>query len=779
MLMHFSPGIMKARVGTLLVAWALLCGVPKAQAADTERQISVWIISAEGATPNDIAQGEDLPSRMEALRLSLAGTRVRLLNVEAPLAAKTGSWFPEYTVPNFAAVANQRTTFAALARFAAQNNADIVLRLITWREAFDLLRAARTAGPDALPDVMEVGTTWTGYLAANGRIRSRPDWQKSRGNWRDVLGVPACALPLITDVRLLFYWKRLPSAAPDSPPLTINNSSWPALLDSVASGTSSGETVTFPTGISLNLLYDYVSLVMAGGSQSILHKDLFGSRLSLSSQSALAVPVYLAEHSWVPLGKGEVRQLVSFPETTHEEVTRTFVNGGYRTTLEPASFMARWAYDFYGRQRTKDKAKRFWDYAAAVIPPGGFKGGGELVVLSKKSDPALAFKLADFLATDAEYTDMLVRAGFLVSGKPGYGSDSLVASLVRDELDVRDARIFGETVRKAIDQGHRYPDFERWPVVIEDRPVLEKLQHVWRAMAEGDGAGVRKAAKEVDWAVNSQIYLPARALNAFIESWRLVALVLFLTTFLVVLGALHRLRLRQLERQFSMRLEERLYERTRIARELHDTLLQSFHGLLLRFQGATNLLPERPEEAQKMLEGALDRAEQAITEGRDAVRGLRSSTVLTNDLASAINTSGEELATGEANPHHAVFHLGVEGASRELHPISRDEVYRIAVEAIRNAFKHAQAQRIEVEIQYQEQQFRLRVRDDGKGIDGKFVNEDGGQGHYGLRGMRERAKLLGGKLTVRSEPGSGTELELSIPATNVYATPDSGKRPVS
>ena len=98
---------------------------------------------------------------------------------------------------------------------------------------------------------------------------------------------------------------------------------------------------------------------------------------------------------------------------------------------------------------------------------------------------------------------------------------------------------------------------------------------------------------------------------------------------------------------------------------------------------------------------------------------------------------------------------------------------------MRNAFKHAQAHRIEVEIQYQELQFRLRVRDDGKGFDEKCVNEDGDQGHYGLRGMRERAKLLGGKLTLRSEPASGTELELSIPATNVYATPDRGKRPVS
>ena len=200
----------------------------------------------------------------------------------------------------------------------------------------------------------------------------------------------------------------------------------------------------------------------------------------------------------------------------------------------------------------------------------------------------MAFKLADYLATDPEYTEMLAEAGFLPPGRPGYGVDALVASLASNERDVRDARIFGETVKKAIDQGHRYPDVERWPVVIEDRTVLEKFQRVWRRMAEGDVAGVRQAAKEVDWAVNSQIYLPARALNALIESWRLVALVLSMTVFLVVLGVLHRLRLRQVERQFNMRLEERLNERTRIARDLHDTLLQSFHGLLLRFQAATN-----------------------------------------------------------------------------------------------------------------------------------------------------------------------------------------------
>ena len=238
--------------------------------------------------------------------------------------------------------------------------------------------------------------------------------------------------------------------------------------------------------------------------------------------------------------------------------------------------------------------------------------------------------------------------------------------------------------------------------------------------------------------------------------------------FLALLWGLYQLRLQQLAREFNMRLDERVSERTRIARELHDTLLQSFHGVLLRFQGAYNLFPTRPDEAQKTLASAIDEAAQAITEGRYAIQGLRSSTVVTNDLARAISTLGEELRTSETSQDSAVFHVEVEGTPRELHPILRDEVYRIAGEALRNAFQHAQAQRIEVQILYGERWLRLRVRDDGKGIDPKLLNEGGRPGHYGLRGMHERAKLLGGKLAVWSELDSGTELELRIPASHAY-----------
>jgi len=776
---------MNVRAGILLIGWALLSGAPKAPTADADRHVSVWIIPPEGSGPNDIAQAEDIPSRMKALRLAIAGTRVRLLNVEDPLAAKIGSyrsgnsgeagWYPEYTGPNFQVVANQRKMFAALARFAEQNNADVVLRLITWREAFELLRAGRTTGPDALPDVMEVGTTWTANLAANGRIRSRPDWQRTRGNWRDVLGVPASALPYTTDVRLLFYWKRLPSAQPDSPPLTLNNTSWPALLDSIGSGTSSADVIALPTAITLNLLYDYVPLVKAGESRSLIHNGLLGSRVSFSSDSALAVPVYLAEHSSVPLGKGEVRQLISFPETTHEEVTRAFVNGDYRATLETASFMGRWADDFYERQRKKGKAQRFWDYAAAVVPPQGFKGGGELVVLSGTSHPDLAFKLADYLATDPEYTEMLAQAGFLPPGKPGYGLDAFVASLASDERDVRDARIFGEAVQKAIDQGDRYPDFERWTDVFENRTVLEKLQRVWRGMAEGDVAGVRQAAKDVDWEINSQIYMPWRALNAFIQSWRLVALILSIAAFLVAAGGLHRLRLRQVEQQFDMRLEERINERTRIARDLHDTLLQSLHGLMFQFQAARNILPRSPEKAMQTLDEAINETEKALAESRDAIQGLRSEPIAKGNLAELFRTTSQELtSSGSENEKTPVFDLIEEGEEIPLSPATSNEICRIAFEVLRNAYRHAHAHRIEAEIRYDAHMLRLRIRDDGRGIDPKVLKEGGRAGHWGLRGLRERAERIGARLDFWSEAEAGTEVQLAVPAVVAYETvPDS------
>ena len=242
--------------------------------------------------------------------------------------------------------------------------------------------------------------------------------------------------------------------------------------------------------------------------------------------------------------------------------------------------------------------------------------------------------------------------------------------------------------------------------------------------------------------------------------------VLCAAALLALLWAAHRLRIRQLQRQFDLTLDARVDERTRIARELHDTLLQSAHGMVLRFQTVTFLLPENSLAKQK-LNTAIEQAAEFITEARDQVQALRTSTVQRNDLAMAIRTLGEELAE-ESTGQRPSFRVAVEGEVRNLHPIIRDEIYKIAAEALRNAFRHAHAESVEVELHYDDAHFRLRVRDDGKGIDPAILSSQGVEGHYGLPGMQERAMVIGGKLTIWSAPNTGTEVELRIPRSAAY-----------
>jgi len=245
--------------------------------------------------------------------------------------------------------------------------------------------------------------------------------------------------------------------------------------------------------------------------------------------------------------------------------------------------------------------------------------------------------------------------------------------------------------------------------------------------------------------------------------------------FMALLWALYQLRVRHLRSQFNMTLDARVDERTRIARELHDTLLQSFQGLLLRFQTVYEMLPGRPAAAKETLGSAIDQTAHAITEGRHAVEGLRASTIETNDLASALTSLGDELAAEASGGMPAHVSIAIEGASRALQPIVRDEIYRIAAEALRNAFRHARAKEIEVELRYDARQFRFRIRDDGKGIAQEYLTAEGREGHFGLHGMRERAKLMGGRLTIWTAPDSGTEIELTIPAGHAYAEAASGR----
>jgi signal transduction histidine kinase/ligand-binding sensor domain-containing protein len=224
-------------------------------------------------------------------------------------------------------------------------------------------------------------------------------------------------------------------------------------------------------------------------------------------------------------------------------------------------------------------------------------------------------------------------------------------------------------------------------------------------------------------------------------------------------------RVQHLARQLEIRFEERMRERTRIARDLHDSLLQSFQGLILQLQAILNMLPARTAEAAKALGLALDRADQAIDEGRAAVQRLRTPALMEVDIVSSLKALAEDTTTAQP----VEFRVVLEGKTRPLVPLVRDEAHRIAQEAFRNAVQHANAGAIEAELTFGDRTFILRIRDDGVGFDPERLEHSERGGHWGVRGMRERAAAINGKLEVWSEKGAGTEIELTVPAGLAYA----------
>jgi hypothetical protein len=551
-------------MGWTVVLLFLLISSPAG--SQTSNSLTVWLIPGEPAAPGDIAQGEAIVEQVDRFNRELVGSRVTVVNTTDPvLKMKLMAWNPAFVVPNASVITGQTRTLKALQAFAESRNLQLRVRFITWDEAFSLINQLDPAkrGPD-FPDVVQIGSTWDAHLAARGLLSSRPDWNRDRGNWKDVVDMPASALPFITDVRVLFYWKRLPSADPASRELVLNTSSWDAIVDSIRQHASSGDTIALPAGLTLNVIHDYAPLVWAGGG-AFVHVDWLGPRVDLTSEHALAVPLLLQKSALVESAPGEPRRLITFPESSHEEVSRIFVNGGYRVTQEPANFIARWRQDF--DKRHVADGRRFWDYAGVAVPPKPFRGGSELVVLSGSPVPSTSFALADFLASDPGFTTIMAQAGHLPAGRPGYGTDILAHSLEHSAVPSPDVDRFVEAVQKAIEQGVSYPQLAIWPSAVESLQVQEALQLIWRRMGEGNPVALRTAAQEAEWLINTRINWAYAVLNAlFVARW-------VLTACFVLAGAL-------LGYQFHRRSQERAAEQRR-GLEAHQEALEAQHKVFL------------------------------------------------------------------------------------------------------------------------------------------------------------------------------------------------------
>lgn len=252
---------------------------------------------------------------------------------------------------------------------------------------------------------------------------------------------------------------------------------------------------------------------------------------------------------------------------------------------------------------------------------------------------------------------------------------------------------------------------------------------------------------------------------AWYQTSRFLILCFFIGILMV--WVLYRLRIRQIARAISARFDERLAERTRLARDFHDTLLQTIQGSKMVADDALDESTDLPHmrRAMERLSGWLG---QATQEGRAALNSLRSSATQTNDLAESFRRALDDCRI-QGFPE-AVF--VAEGKATEMHPIVRDEIYRVGYEAIRNACQHSGASRLEVRLSYL-QDLALSVSDNGKGIDPNVATR-GTDGHYGLQGMRERATRISGRLSIETSAESGTTIMLIVPGRIVFRGPRSG-----
>jgi signal transduction histidine kinase len=233
----------------------------------------------------------------------------------------------------------------------------------------------------------------------------------------------------------------------------------------------------------------------------------------------------------------------------------------------------------------------------------------------------------------------------------------------------------------------------------------------------------------------------------------------------LIVWGLYRLRIRQISKVITARFDERLAERTRLARELHDTFIQTIQGSKMVADDALEQSGD-PVHMRRAMEQLAAWLGQSNEEGRAALNSLRTSATETNDLAEAFRRATEACKLQE----NAEVRFSVVGCAREMHPIVRDEIYRIGYEAIRNACQHSFASQFDVELKYA-QDLSVRVKDNGNGID-PVVASEGKEGHFGLNGMRERAARIGAKLTIVSSAKMGTEITLVVPGGLVFRKAD-------
>ena len=268
------------------------------------------------------------------------------------------------------------------------------------------------------------------------------------------------------------------------------------------------------------------------------------------------------------------------------------------------------------------------------------------------------------------------------------------------------------------------------------------------------------------------IAIPINLPAAFLQGWYFKILCFTLGS--AALWGFYRLRISQVEVGIRTRLYERISERERIARDLHDTFFQGIQGLLLSFNLGTNRMA-KSDPVRSLFEETLTLSDQVMSEGRKLVLDLRTRSSEAAELASDLGAAAAEFA----KVYPTQFDVTVTGKAPQLDTVVSEEIYRIGREALYNAFRHALATTVEVELTYAAGELRLNLRDDGVGIPEQVMRNGAVDGHFGLPGMAERAKKIGADFSIFSRVGGGTEIEVKISSRLAYRSGRTSTRRIS
>ena len=305
--------------------------------------------------------------------------------------------------------------------------------------------------------------------------------------------------------------------------------------------------------------------------------------------------------------------------------------------------------------------------------------------------------------------------------------------------------------------------YYRYRLVGEDKDWQDagkRRQAFYTRLSPGTYQFLVSASNGEDW---NDLPVPLRIIvrPAFYQTWWFATLVVLLALFIA--SEVFRARMRYVAEQVHSRLSERVAERERVARELHDTLLQGFQGLLIRFHLATQSIPTG-EPAVAEMEDALDSADSLLVESRERIRDLRHEAIELAPLPEALTALGEEFAM----PHNWELKVITRGIETDLNPITYQDIYAISKEALVNAFRHSRASVIRADLHFEPHRLQIEVTDNGIGIDPDILNGGRRADHWGLAGMQERADNLGAELKLSVLPEGGTRIKLVVPGAMAY-----------